>query len=356
MTKQVYLIFKYILLQSICTKIISLPRNEKPTTEKTTTEKKTINNTMALTIEKKIVAASVAACLVAVVVVAATQSRLDAAFGIGIIFAFLLAFSNGANDIANSVGTSMGCGAMNMKQAVVFGSIFECLGILIMGQYVAKNITKGVLSANDYIVSDSQDLFAFCMVCSLTAATLVTLLATFSFMPISITHATVGALTAVGMAAKGTASVGWEKLGIFVIGWIFSPLISMLLTCLLYLLINKLILKRAKPLAAAQFWYPAFMWATLSVSFMFIIIKVIMLAFISTPLLKLIISSFPRAGPQKGQGNLGLVRCAGMVCCGYFRRVRFSVYYSVRSHAADYQQAFMHPSQWGCRSRSTESW
>jgi hypothetical protein len=228
---------------------------------------------VTLTTEKKVVALCIGLMGIAVIVVASTCSRIDAAFGIGLMMAFLLAFANGANDIANSVGTSMGCGAMTMKQAVIFGSIFECLGILIMGQFVAKNITKGVLNAGDYIEHD-QELFAFCMVCSLTAATLVTLLATFGALPISITHATVGALTAVGMAAKGTGSVGWEKLGTFVIGWVFSPMISMILTCVFYLFIDKLVINRADPLTAAKFWYPAFMWVTLAISFMFIIIKV----------------------------------------------------------------------------------
>ena len=40
-------------------------------------------------------------------------------FIIGLIASFLLAFANGANDIANSVGTSVGAGALTLTQVSV---------------------------------------------------------------------------------------------------------------------------------------------------------------------------------------------------------------------------------------------
>jgi phosphate/sulfate permease len=210
--------------------------------------------------------------IIASIVLGCTSKRIVAAFGIGVMFSFLLACGNGANDICNSVGTSVGCGAMTLKQAVVWGSIFEFLGAITMGQFVSKEISKGVLEATDY-VGDDQDLFALCMVSVLVAAALTTLLATFYGFPISATHGIIGGLVSVGMAAKGTASIGWGVLGKMVIGWLLSPLLASTVSASLFLIINKAVLKTSDPFRAAQKWRPIFLWATLAVCAAFILIK-----------------------------------------------------------------------------------
>ena len=66
-------------------------------------------------------------------------------FQLGVAFAFVLAWANGANDIANSVGTSVGAGALTVGQALFLGSVAEALGALTMGSFVSKTISKGVI-------------------------------------------------------------------------------------------------------------------------------------------------------------------------------------------------------------------
>lgn len=54
---------------------------------------------------------------------------------IGFIVAFFLAFGVGANDVANSFGTSVGSGVLTLRQACILATVFEMLGALLMGKF-----------------------------------------------------------------------------------------------------------------------------------------------------------------------------------------------------------------------------
>lgn len=52
----------------------------------------------------------------------------------GFLVSFVLAFGVGANDVANSFGTSVGARVLTLRQACILGTIFEVMGAILIGE------------------------------------------------------------------------------------------------------------------------------------------------------------------------------------------------------------------------------
>lgn len=199
-----------------------------------------------------------------------TQPKMTAAFANGLIFAFILSMANGANDCCNSVGTSVGAGALRVGEAVALGSAFEFLGAATMGQYVSKEISQGILDADDYVGGD-QGLYALCLLAVLVAGAVTTLGATFYGLPISATHGIIGGLVAVGLAAKGSHTIGWRHLEMMLAGWALSPALAMVVASVVYVMVHVVVLRAPDPEVAGRRFQPWFLWLTVTTCVLFII-------------------------------------------------------------------------------------
>ncbi|KAI3372370.1 hypothetical protein L3Q82_022866, partial [Scortum barcoo] len=69
---------------------------------------------------------------------------------LGFIIAFILAFSVGANDVANSFGTAVGSGVVTMRQACILATIFETVGSVLLGAKVSETIRQGIIDVRMY--------------------------------------------------------------------------------------------------------------------------------------------------------------------------------------------------------------
>lgn len=67
---------------------------------------------------------------------------------IGFLIAFILAFGIGANDVANSFGTSVGSGVLTLRQACWLATFCEISGAVLIGKFLCLPFTT-YLSARD---------------------------------------------------------------------------------------------------------------------------------------------------------------------------------------------------------------
>ncbi|MDA1015903.1 MAG: inorganic phosphate transporter [Planctomycetota bacterium] len=147
-----------------------------------------------------------------------------------IIAGAMLAYANGANDNFKGVATLFGSGTTNHRRALAWATATTLLGSLcavwLAGELLGRFSGKGIVP--DTFTGEPT----FAMAVALGAG-LTVLLATRIGMPISTTHALVGALT--GAAIASAAVVDWELLASkFFVPLLLSPLIAIVSAMLLY--------------------------------------------------------------------------------------------------------------------------
>lgn len=150
-------------------------------------------------------------------------------------FAVALAFANGANDNSKGVATLIGGGLLKTKNAILYAGAATLLGsvtaIWLGAELATKFSGKGIVDAAIF----GSALFPLCMG---IAAGLTVLLATRIGMPISTTHAIVGAIIGIGLAGDG---VHWPALwSKFFYPLIMSPIIAIAVGAGTYLLFRQL--------------------------------------------------------------------------------------------------------------------
>lgn len=96
-----------------------------------------------------------------------------------LLFGFYMAWNIGANDVANAMGTSVGSGALTLRQAVLTAAVLEFSGALLMGTHVTSTMQKGILVAN---VFQGKDTLLFAGLLSSLAAAGTWLQVRFNFL------------------------------------------------------------------------------------------------------------------------------------------------------------------------------
>lgn len=165
-----------------------------------------------------------------------------------------MAWNIGANDVANAMGTSVGSGALTMKQAIVLAGLFEFAGAVLVGSHVTNTVRKGVIEVSMF--QGHAMLLAYGMTASLLAAALWLNVASWLGWPVSTTHSIIGAIVGFGLVAGGAGYIAWDGVGRIVASWVISPIMGGTIAFFTFLIIRDRILSRRDPVAAALKWGP----------------------------------------------------------------------------------------------------
>ncbi len=219
---------------------------------------------------------------------------LEAIIGLAALFGLYMAWTIGANDVANAMGTSVGSGALTLKRAIVVAGVLEFAGAVLAGGSVTKTVRKGILDAETAFVRPATnttanpaingtgpdmtaaggalefapELYIYGMLAALLGTAIWLTVATWWGMPVSTTHSIVGGVIGAGMFAAGSF-YGWDKAGDAIAwtkvieifqSWLFAPLLGGTIAFLLFWLIKIVVFNNNDPLKAVNRWRPLFIF------------------------------------------------------------------------------------------------
>jgi inorganic phosphate transporter, PiT family len=148
-----------------------------------------------------------------------------------VVAVLFVAYSNGANDNFKGVATLYGSGTCSYRQALAWATVTTLAGSLL-ALYLAGGLVesfKGKGLVPDAVTQQP----AFVLAVALGAA-LTVLVATWTGLPVSTTHALTGGLVGAGLVAAA-GEVRLAALGTsFVLPLLFGPVVALLLTVAVY--------------------------------------------------------------------------------------------------------------------------
>ena len=161
-----------------------------------------------------------------------------------------MAWTIGANDVANAMGTSVGSRALTLVQAIIVAGVLEFAGAVLVGAYVTDTVRKGIV--DPMLFAGDPRLLVDGMLSALAAAAIWLHVATKLGWPVSTTHSIVGAVAGFGIIVAGSEAIQWAKLGQIAASWVVSPLTSGLVGYAIYRLVRRQVTERADPAEAAR--------------------------------------------------------------------------------------------------------
>jgi PiT family inorganic phosphate transporter len=145
---------------------------------------------------------------------------------IGVVLLTGLAFANGSNDVSKGIATLAGSGVTSYRTAILWGTAWTVVGG-VLAVFISSAMVQtfnGILANASGTVQPSPTL----AIAVMTGAMMWVLFASKAGLPVSTTHAIVGGLCGVGLAAKGWDGIQWSTLlPKVVIPLGFSPVVAM---------------------------------------------------------------------------------------------------------------------------------
>ncbi|MFZ3047533.1 MAG: inorganic phosphate transporter, partial [Desulfatirhabdiaceae bacterium] len=119
---------------------------------------------------------------------------------LGLLAGIYMAWNIGANDIANGMASPVAAKAITLRQAVIIGGVLDFVGATFIGSHVTSTISKDIIQAD--LITD-PNVMMIGLLSTLLAAAFWVFMATWRQLPVSTTHAIVGAMVGFGIVAGG---------------------------------------------------------------------------------------------------------------------------------------------------------
>ena len=156
------------------------------------------------------------------------------------------------------MGTSVGSGAITIRQAIVIAAIFEFAGAYLAGGQVTATIRKGMVDAS--LLGSTPESLVYGMLASLLAAGIWLVIASYAGWPVSTTHSIVGAIVGFAAVGIGVEAVKWGKVAEIVMSWVVSPLVAGVISFSLFFSVHRIILDTPQPLHNARRYVPIYIF------------------------------------------------------------------------------------------------
>lgn len=192
---------------------------------------------------------------------------------LAIVFGFYVAWSVGANDLANVMSTAIGSKAITPQQAIFIAIIFEFAGALIGGHGVAETISTGIITPS--ALAQFPNAVVYGMLAVLLAAGAWLTLASLFGMPVSITQTIVGSIFGFGLIVLGPHAIHWQQMIYILITWICSPTIAGVIAFLLFMSVQFFILATPEPIKRAHRFMPYYLFLIGFILAMITVVKAI---------------------------------------------------------------------------------
>lgn len=171
----------------------------------------------------------------------------------GAIGAFGFGWATGSNDVGNAFGTSVGSGALTMKQAIGVAAVFEFVGATVLGRVSTNTIAGGIADVKTF--KENPELYGYGMMWTLITGALWQIWASYKGLNVSATHSIIGGIIGFSIANSGAKGVLWIQKdptafppykGVLpiVFSWIFSPILTALASAIIFTGTRTLILRR----------------------------------------------------------------------------------------------------------------
>ena len=179
------------------------------------------------------------------------------------LIGFFMAWAIGANDVANAMGISVGANVLSLKQAIVVAALFEALGAVLASGNVSGTISHGIIHVES--LNDTPMLLVAGMIASLLSAGSWLFLASVKGWPVSTTHTIIGAIVGFGWICVGPEHIQWQSIASIMMSWLFTPIVSALISYFLFRFVQKTIFDNPKPARQAKKTVPYYVFIVITI-------------------------------------------------------------------------------------------